>query len=205
MSRRRVDAPAQVVGVVIDERGVEATEDARPRLDERDLNQRNRITATHNTPKEGRDAQSLTGRSHLDEGREVGVPSRHIAIKEVCELRGEFARGGAAADDHEREEAAALGVGDDRRGGALEALEHAVADLTRVVEVLQEEDLATLALGDAAHAEGVRLAARGDDEVVVPHLQIVGRLLQAAGPALDEGPSTLSGRRREVAPRIRFP
>ena len=68
-----------------------------------------------------------------------------------------------------------LGVVDRGRACALEALEHALADRARVVEVLEEIERrvgVALELGDARRAERVRLAARRDDEHVVLDVEL---------------------------------
>mmetsp|Transcript_30901 Transcript_30901/g.98831 ORF Transcript_30901/g.98831 Transcript_30901/m.98831 type:complete len:340 (-) Transcript_30901:262-1281(-) len=123
---------------------------------------------------------------HLDAVDEVWVPARHVLGQEVLELRRELAIGRAAADDNKAEQPVdlllALGGGfcgrhlarlDSRRHrSALEALEHAGADLAGVVEVLEEEDLDALALVHAGRAESVRLAAGGDDQKVVLELEL---------------------------------
>ena len=74
------------------------------------------------------------------------------------------------------EEARAL-VGAERRvGRALEALEDAVPDLARVVQVLEEEDLLALALRDARRVKRVRFVANGEDEIIVRDVE--GRTLE---------------------------
>lgn len=60
---------------------------------------------------------------------------------------------------------------------ALVALQDAVADGTRVEQVLEEEHLPPLPLRHARGAEGGRLAARGDQQLVVGH-SLQARVLQ---------------------------
>ncbi len=74
---------------------------------------------------------------------------------------------------------------DGRVAGTLKALQHTVPNLTGVVQVLKEEDLRPLVLGDSRRVECVCFVAGGDAQIVVRHfkldsLKCVDRLLDSA-------------------------
>mmetsp|Transcript_8731 Transcript_8731/g.36119 ORF Transcript_8731/g.36119 Transcript_8731/m.36119 type:complete len:284 (-) Transcript_8731:62-913(-) len=123
--------------------------------------------------------QRLLLQRRLPRGGKTPVERAH----KVRELGRELARRRARADDDERQELAALVSRERGVRGALEALEHAVADLARVVQVFEVAEILPL-VGDARRIEGVRLAPRRDDEKVVRDAERAARVVEHVG-ALD--------------------
>mmetsp|Transcript_23002 Transcript_23002/g.71631 ORF Transcript_23002/g.71631 Transcript_23002/m.71631 type:complete len:291 (+) Transcript_23002:630-1502(+) len=114
--------------------------------------------------------QSLHERD-LEEVRNLGVAPLQVLLDEVRELAAELHARGPAAHDDEAQEPPGLRLVARGHGhvGLLYEVEHLLADLAPVLDLLEEAAV----LRHARDAECVRLHANGNDEVVVVEADVV--------------------------------